>query len=126
MCVATSEPAIFPTITGTESSSPCLRLKAPFLKNVIVAVKFCKKTAIRLVPLAMVIGRPNAVNIVTVTTEPPPASVFIAPTIMPEMTKISVILKSNSITFPISQLKSSKIFVNLQCFTYFCTKLTTI
>ena len=120
--VATSEPTIFPIITGIDRSSPCFRLKVPLRKKFIVAVKFCRKTAIRFVPLAIVIGRPSAVNIVTVTTEPPPARVFIAPTMIPETINMMVMLKSNSIYPPINLSKIANISENYNVLPIFAPK----
>ena len=62
--------------------------------NVTVAARFCINTAIRFVPLAILIGRPNAINIVIVIIEPPPARVLIIPTAVPEISRTIAICQS--------------------------------
>ena len=62
--------------------------------NVTVAAKFCIKTAMRFVPFATFIGKPKAINIVIVIIEPPPASVFMIPTAVPEISKTTTICQS--------------------------------
>ena len=96
---ATIAPRILPRITGIESRSPWFMLNDFLRMKVTVAARFCIKTAIRFVPLATLIGKPKAINIVIVIIEPPPASVLITPTAVPEISSMMTICQSICFSF---------------------------
>ena len=91
---ATIAPMILPRITGMESNSPWLMSNDFLRMNVMVAARFCINTAIRFVPLAILMGKPNAMNIVMVMIEPPPARVLMMPTAVPDISKTITICQS--------------------------------
>ena len=92
--LATSEPAIFPMTAGMESFMPLRMSSMRLRRNVIDEVRFCNTTAIRFVPFDTLIGRPITVKSVIEMNAPPPASVLITPTTMPESTSMAIIIVS--------------------------------
>ena len=94
ICVAANKPKILPTTAGIESFMPLFMLSMRLRKKANEEVKFCNTTAMRFVPLATLMGSPKAMNSVIEIIAPPPARVFITPTIMPESTKSSMIVLS--------------------------------
>jgi hypothetical protein len=59
----------------------------------------------RFVPLATPMGRPNTIKRVIEIMAPPPASVFITPTMIPDTTSIMIIIRESVIGFLLSSLR---------------------
>jgi len=91
-------PSIDPGIIGIARQRTFFQSISFFREKLPTAVRFCKKTAIRFVPLAIFSGNPNIIKTEREIIVPPPAKVLINPTTMPEITKIIQCKKDNMVS----------------------------
>ncbi len=68
----------------------------PLLRNPKIDTMLCTRMGILLVPLATAEGSPNHINTGNVMSEPPPASVLIAPMIKPNIKRSKTVYQCSS------------------------------
>jgi hypothetical protein len=76
--------------TGTTTFDAPSMPEMPCARKRHAAIRFCRNTPMRLVPLATVPGRPISTRSGTLISEPPPASVFTTPAASPPAIRIPI------------------------------------